>query len=296
MITEKRILECFEHLFTPANQDEIKIGPGDDAAVIAANHFDLVHSVDIAHEGVHFPKDSLPEDIAYRATAIALSDLAAMGAYPKFFSIGLMADEVEISWYEQFANGLQKIIKEYNILLIGGDVTKGSKTVCVNVFGHPFNEVLKRSTANIGDKVFITGQLGKSRQGLKDWNSKRETSFVSNFFYPKPKFEFAKIISDHATSCIDISDGLYSDLNQICFSSKVGAKIFIEKIPITYDLNDLTFGDDYELCFTAPDNSTQYLAENGFYMIGEIDNSQKIEFYEANKKIDLKQKGWDPFA
>ena len=87
MITEKRILECFEHLFTPANQDEIKIGPGDDAAVIAANHFDLVHSVDIAHEDVHFPKDSLPEDIAYRATAIALSDLAAMGAYPKFFSI-----------------------------------------------------------------------------------------------------------------------------------------------------------------------------------------------------------------
>ena len=155
---------------------------------------------------------------------------------------------------------------------------------------------MKRSTANIGDKVFITGQLGKSRQGLKDWNSKRETSFIRNFFYPKPKFEFAKIISDHATSCIDISDGLYSDLNQICFSSKVGAKIFIEKIPITYDLNDLTFGDDYELCFTAPDHSTQYLAENGFYMIGEIDNSQKIEFYEANKKIDLKQKGWDPFA
>ena len=115
MITEKRILECFKHLFTPANQDEIKIGPGDDAAVIAANHFDLVHSVDIAHEDVHFPKDSLPEDIAYRATAIALSDLAAMGAYPKFFSIGLMADEVEISWYKLFANGLQKIMKEYNI-------------------------------------------------------------------------------------------------------------------------------------------------------------------------------------
>ena len=148
----------------------------------------------------------------------------------------------------------------------------------------------------IGDKVFITGQLGKSRQGLKDWNSKRETSFIRNFFYPKPKFEFAKIISDHATSCIDISDGLYSDLNQICFSSKVGAKIFIEKIPITYDLYDLTFGDDYELCFTAPDHSTQYLAEHGFYMIGEIDDSQKIEFYESNKKIDLKQKGWDPFA
>ena len=296
MITEKRILECFEHLFTEANQDTIKIGPGDDAAVIATSDLDLVHSVDIAHEGIHFPKDSLPEDIAYRASAIALSDLAAMGAYPKFFSIGLMASEVEVSWYEQFASGLQKIIKKFNISLVGGDLTKGPKTICVNVFGHPFGKVMKRSTANIGDKVFITGQLGKSRQGLKDWNSKKETSFVNNFFYPKPKFEFAKIISEHATSCIDISDGLYSDLNQICFSSGVGAKIFIEKIPITCDLNDLTFGDDYELCFTAPGKSIQFLVKHGFYMIGEIDNSQQIKFYEDNIRIDLKEKGWDPFA
>ena len=97
------------------------------------------------------------------------------------------------------------------------------------MFGHPFNEVLKRSTANIGDKVFITGQLGKSRQGLKDWNSKRETSFISNFFYPKPKFEFAKIISDHATSCIDISDGLYSDLNQIVLVQKLEQKYLLRK-------------------------------------------------------------------
>ena len=113
MISEYNILNCFQYLVENKPDDIVLVGSGDDAAVIKAQEKDLVHSVDISKINTHFPEDSLPEDIAYRSVAVALSDLAAMGAYPSFISIGLTSNIKEIDWYKNFTKGVEKILEEY---------------------------------------------------------------------------------------------------------------------------------------------------------------------------------------
>ena len=115
MISESDILDCFQHLVKDASDDDVLVGSGDDAAVLKAQKKDLVHSLDISKVGTHFPEDSHAEDIAYRSVAVALSDLAAMGAYPSFISIGLTANITELSWYKNFTKGIEKILNEYQI-------------------------------------------------------------------------------------------------------------------------------------------------------------------------------------
>jgi thiamine-monophosphate kinase len=137
LISEYDILNCFQYLVENKPDDIVLVGSGDDAAVIKAQKKDLVHSVDISKINTHFPEDSLPEDIAYRSVAVALSDLAAMGAYPSFISIGLTSNIKEIDWYKNFTKGVEKILEEYQIKLVGGDITFGEMNICVNVFGYP---------------------------------------------------------------------------------------------------------------------------------------------------------------
>ena len=126
MISETDILKTFQHLVKRSDADEsIIIGSGDDAAVINIKDKCLVHSVDISKINSHFPRNFLPNDIAYRSIAIALSDLAAMGAYPSFITIGLTCDEKKIEWYDRFSKGVEESINEFNFSLVGGDITYG---------------------------------------------------------------------------------------------------------------------------------------------------------------------------
>ena len=164
MISESNILNCFQHLVEDLENSNVILGSGDDAAVIKSNTKDLVHSLDISKVGTHFPEDSSPEDIAYRSVAVALSDLAAMGAYPSFISIGLSSNIKEIKWYERFTSGIEDILNEYKIKLVGGDVTFGEISICVNVFGYPYKSIVKRSGALCDDQIYITGS---SRQRTK---------------------------------------------------------------------------------------------------------------------------------
>ena len=157
MISETDILKTFQHLVKRSDADEsIIIGSGDDAAVINTKDKCLVHSVDISRINSHFPRNFLSNDIAYRSIAIALSDLAAMGAYPSFITIGLTCDEKKIEWYERFSKGVEESMNEFNFSLVGGDITYGELSVCVNVFGYLFDKPLLRSGAKPGDKIFIT--------------------------------------------------------------------------------------------------------------------------------------------
>ena len=304
MISESDILKCFQHLVDSSHhKDSVLLGSGDDAAVIDTLGRQLVHSVDISKTGIHFHESMKPEDIAYMSITTALSDLAGMGCFPSFISIALTSDIEEISWYEKFSNGIKETLDEFCIDLVGGDVTKGELNISVNVFGHPFQKAIMRSGAKLDESIYLTGQLGKAKQGLDDWLNNKSSIYCQSYLRPKPQFQKAKEISDFATSCIDISDGLIKDLGDICKQSKVGAEIYFENIPITKDHLDLTYGDDYELCFTAPSNLDNQLRDRGFFFIGKttqrLEMSEKHSFLQVFNKdgstLDFKKRGWDPF-
>ena len=295
MISESDILNCFQHLVEDKTDSLVLVGSGDDAAVIKSQKANLVHSLDISKIHTHFPNNALPEDIAYRSVAVALSDLAAMGATPSFITVGLTSNKKDINWYKKFTEGIESVMNEYQIKLVGGDVTFGEINVCVNVFGYINENILIRSNAKPGDNIYITGQLGRGRKGLMDWNNGKKSSFVQHYFCPKINFDKSKYISNLASSCIDISDGLIKDLGSICNSSKVGAKIFYEDIPITNDIDDLSYGDDYELCFTSPKIYKEKFNEEDFFLIGEITPGKNIELIKDNTLVSLKKNGWDSF-
>ncbi len=295
MISESAILNCFQHLVDHKQDDTVLVGSGDDAAVIKSQDKDLVHSIDISKINSHFPEDSSPQDIAYRSIAVALSDLAAMGAYPSFISIGLTSNSTDLDWYKKFTSGVEKILNEYQIKLVGGDITNGEISVCVNVFGYAYENNILRSTAKVGDLIFITGSLGEGRRGLEDWKNNKKTEFVKKFFNPKVDFDKSQFISKYANSCVDISDGLIKDLTSICEFSKVGAEIIYENIPITNDFDDLFYGDDYKLCYTcSPEFQDSELTLDDF-CIGEIKLNKEIIIKKDNSVIDFKTHGWDSF-
>ena len=295
MISESAILNCFQHLVDHKQDDTVLVGSGDDAAVIKSQDKDLVHSIDISKINSHFPEDSSPQDIAYRSIAVALSDLAAMGAYPSFISIGLTSNSTDLDWYKKFTSGVEKILNEYQIKLVGGDITNGEISICVNVFGYAYENNILRSTAKVGDLIFITGPLGEGRRGLEDWKNNKKSEFVKKFFNPKVDFDKSKFISKYANSCVDISDGLIKDLTSICESSKVGAEIAYENIPITNDFDDLSYGDDYKLCYTcSPEfKDSEFFSED--FCIGEIKSNKEIIIKKDNSVIDFKTHGWDSF-
>ncbi len=295
MISESAILNCFQHLVDHKQDDTVLVGSGDDAAVIKSQDKDLVHSIDISKINSHFPEDSSPQDIAYRSIAVALSDLAAMGAYPSFISIGLTSNSTDLDWYKKFTSGVEKILNEYQIKLVGGDITNGEISVCVNVFGYAYENNILRSTAKVGDLIFITGPLGEGRRGLEDWKNNKKTEFVKKFFNPKVDFDKSKFISKYANSCVDISDGLIKDLTSICESSKVGAEIIYENIPMTNDFDDLSYGDDYKLCYTcSPEfKDSEFFSDD--FCIGEIKLNKEIIIKKDNSVIDFKTHGWDSF-
>ena len=296
MISESDILKCFQHLVDISHhKDSILLGSGDDAAVIDTQGRQLVHSVDISKIGVHFHESMRPEDIAYRSITTALSDLAGMGSFPSFISIALTTDIEEISWYEKFSNGIKETLDEFSIDLIGGDVTKGELNISVNVFGYPFKRPIPRNGAKLGDSIYLTGKLGKAKQGLNDWLNKENSIYCNDYLRPKPQFQKAKEFSDFATSCIDISDGLIKDLGDICKQSNVGAELFYEDIPILNDHKDLTHGDDYELCFTAPSHLDDRLRNQGFFIIGKITQNLDLIVRKDGSEITFENNGWDPF-
>ena len=295
MISELNILNCFQRLVDYKSDEIVLVGSGDDAAVIKSQLKDLVHSVDISQINTHFPEDSQPENIAYRSVAVALSDLAAMGAYPSFISIGLTSNSNDLEWYKKFTSGLETILNEYQIKLIGGDVTFGEVSVCVNVFGYAYDKIVLRSNAKIGDLIYITGPLGEGRQGLIDWKNNKKSSYIKNFFNPKIPFNKSEYISQYASSCIDISDGLMKDLGSICKLSEVGAEIVYENIPITNDINDLSYGDDYKICYTcSPTHRKNELISQDF-CIGEIKSGNGISIIKDDSIVDFNGNGWDSF-
>ena len=292
MISEFELIDLFNHIGSKYNkQNGIVVSPGDDCAVIDLP-FPLVTSIDSSICDIHFPTNAPPKDIGYRSVAVALSDIAAMGCQPRGFSVSITCSNRDKNWFEELANGFEDISNEFQISLIGGDVTRGPLNINVVVYGTPYNSIyLKRSGAKKGDIICITKPLGRAKKGLEDFKENNlKSNFLNDYLRPKPQIELGKKISNYATSCIDISDGLLADLNHILTSSKVGASIFLDDIPTTSSINDVNAGDDYDLCFTIPAE----MMDSSFYKIGEITEELGIKF-NSNKGYDVSIKGFDHF-
>ncbi|CAC9648743.1 thiamine-phosphate kinase [bacterium endosymbiont of Bathymodiolus sp. 5 South] len=242
-------------------------GIGDDCALISIDHGkQLATTVDTLIEGVHFPANTSAQDIAYKALAVNLSDLAAMGATPLYFTLALSLPSVDKKWLADFSQSLKALAKQYNISLVGGDTSKGKLSITINATGFvEKNQALLRSGAQAGDPIFVSNTLGDAALAWQQIQKQQTPSsaLLKQFNRPEPQVVLAQSLLGIANSCIDISDGLEQDLSHILTCSKVGAGINLEALPLSSEVAQhiantqdwcvaLAGGDDYELCFTVP--------------------------------------------
>lgn len=270
-----------------------EVGIGDDGAVLSClSGHQLVVVTDTLVDGVHFPSETSAFDVAWKALAVNLSDLAAMGATPAFYSLALSlpAEKNDQAWLELFAGGLKQLASLYNIPLVGGDTTRSDRlTITITAQGWvETGQAILRSGAKPGDLIYVSGMLGEGGLGLKavqkGWEESCYAHAKQKLNQPAPQVTLGHYLKGLATSAIDISDGLLADLKHITVLSEVGARVDVSLIPVSNVMQSyieqsgdwslpLIAGDDYELCFTVhPDNqsSIQALAEELDISLTEI--------------------------
>ncbi|MFQ5609420.1 MAG: thiamine-phosphate kinase [Woeseiaceae bacterium] len=260
--------ELIRHYFGRAHGHGagVIVGIGDDGAILEPSPGrQLVNVIDTIVEGVHFPPGRSPADIAYRAVAINLSDIAAMGAVPRWMTLALSMPASSDEWLQAFSGGLFAAAEEFSVELVGGDTTRANElVVSVQITGEvDADSALRRDGATAGDTIYVTGTVGDAAaglQGLRTGNSVKE--LIARFARPSARVEYGQALAGVASACIDVSDGLYADLSKLLAASELGAGIELAKLPISAALAEnysseeqrnlaLGGGDDYELCFTA---------------------------------------------
>jgi thiamine-monophosphate kinase len=296
---------------------------GDDCALLnIPPEKSLAVSTDTLVENVHFLRDINPYDLGYKALAVNLSDLAAMGADPVWLTLSLTIPRPNENWLAAFSQGLFELIDNYNMQLIGGDTTRGPLSITLSVYGLiPKGSSMKRDGAIIGDRIYVTGTLGNSAAGLdlhlrKDQDSLLCQNLLQHHLRPTPRVRQGKLLRGLASSAIDISDGLIADLRHIIKASDCGAIIYLENVPLSIELYNhfeysqvlkwaLSGGEDYELCFTIPDKKSSILKtmvdskEFGMQLtcIGEIITDEKrLVLIHEGKEIQLDHEGFDHFT
>ncbi len=246
-------------------------GIGDDAAILdIPPDSQLVVTMDTLNAGVHFPVDTAPADIAWKTLAVNLSDLAAMGASPRYFTLSLSLPGSDTAWLEAFATSLFAAADTYDITLVGGDTTRGPLSLSVCAFGTVARgRACTRQGARAGDRIYVTGTLGDGAVGLRIALGQLEaTPQTSDYLLqrlrrPIPRVAIGVGAASYVSAMIDISDGLAADLGHILTASAVGAELAVAQLPlsaqacatVSHDevvMLALTGGDDYELCMTVP--------------------------------------------
>lgn len=286
------------------------LGIGDDCALIKSSaHLAQAISIDTSIADRHFPADADPFYIGARALNISLSDLAAMGAKPRWFTLALSLPTIDHSWLTAFSQGLFDAANKAGIILIGGDTTKSSVlSISIQVQGEVDPLLaLKRSGAQIGDSIYVSGDLGLAAAGWFNYQQKNYSEpFYSAYLNPQAQLDLGQRLLGLATSCIDISDGLLADLSHILKASNCGAVIDCQLLPIQPLLSRfnqpqalqwaLSGGDDYQLCFTSPLNEQQLAEKNILAIkIGEIIENKGYTLHNLPKGITLAKKGFDHF-
>lgn len=286
-----------------AQAADVVLGLGDDCALVQPPVADelLANSTDTLVEGVHFLPDIAAEDLAWRLVSASVSDLAAMGARPLWLSLAITLPDDNEAWLTEFSRGLKAALSAYSITLIGGDTTSGAtRVLTAHVQGavKP-DQALKRSGAQVGDLIFVSGTLGDSRAGLELLSNAAVDSagcefLTQRFLRPTARVDLGRGLTQLASAAIDISDGLLADLSHILKASGVGAFVYLEHLPLSDSLTALysveqsqawaaTGGEDFELCFTAPAGRSaeiQALAEDvglKITCIGEIRSGNELQ-------------------
>ena len=243
----------------------VVIGPGDDAAVVTLPQgHELVVSTDTLVAGRHYPERSQPDAIGYRSVAVATSDLAAMGATPAWVVIALTARRLDEDWVRGFAGGVRAAAREFGLAVVGGNLARGPQSVTVTAHGHlPSGSAISRAGARPGDIVHVTGALGGAGVALTDPERLRKCSLDDigeyepehQFWKPTPRLTVGVGLRGIASACIDISDGLTSDLEHLCRASDVACEVDLPRLRTFRSCHPrvaASAGDDYELAFTAP--------------------------------------------
>ena len=247
------------------HENTVIIGPGDDCAVLRVpDDMELCVSTDTLLEGVHFLPNSRAKVVASRTMAANLSDLAAMGATPYAFLLAMTFPEAREDWLEDFSTTLAEIIEQYQVPLVGGNLSKGPLSLTVTIMGTvPAGSAIKRSGASVGDDIYVTGTLGDAAQGLAlSRKGEADGYLVSRYQSPVARIAAGRQLRGLANSLIDISDGLVAEIGHLAETDSLGAEIAAWELPLSKELvksagEDIAIsmalfsGDDYELCFTA---------------------------------------------
>ncbi|MGB2905499.1 MAG: thiamine-phosphate kinase [Candidatus Aminicenantaceae bacterium] len=298
-LSEKELIANLRERFKPSD-NSVLLGIGDDAAVFRPGTLPLVATKDMLIEGVHFLPDHPPHLLARKSLGVNLSDLAAMGARPRYALLGLgVPADAEGDWIERFFRGLSEVASEYDVTLLGGDITEApSLTISLTLLGEG-KEIVLRSGASPGDAIFVSGVLGEaalglalSKQGVM-WGASAGTDrFLKAFLDPVPQVDLGCRLAAHkvASAMIDISDGLSVDLDHICEESGVGAEVEAAGLPISPELRQaspaaeemaLHGGEDYQLLFTISpevlENLTRIPLGHKVTRIGSITEGEGME-------------------
>jgi thiamine-monophosphate kinase len=295
-----------KHFTRPTPQADL--GVGDDAALFkVADGHQLVVSTDMSVAGTHFFSDAAPFDVGWKSLAVNVSDIAAMGAKPKWATLSIALPAIDETWLTEFSRGFFACADTFHLDLIGGDTTRGPLNISVTMMGEvPTGKALQRNGAKVGDDIWVSGTLGDAALALAilqnryklDVNDQEDAfeKWSASLHRPQPRVSLGMALRDIATSCIDISDGLLADLGHILSASNLGAEVHLEKLPMSlYLLNHLSEseiqksvlagGDDYELCFTAPASK-----RNEIELIGKQQNILLTCIATTTMEIGLRAK------
>jgi thiamine-monophosphate kinase len=300
-------------------RDDVLLGIGDDAALLRVPAgMVLAVSSDTLVAGRHFPEDSAPADIGWKALAVNLSDLAAMGATPAWATLALTLPEADADWLDGFLDGWCELADAHGIALVGGDTTRGPLSVGVTVHGFvAAGAALRRDGAGANDDVWVTGTLGDAAGALRQWRAGGLQSAKLRYRLdrPTPRVDVGLALRGLASAAIDLSDGLAADLGHVLARSGVGAQLDLGRLPTSRTLADhfpdeaarwrlqLGGGDDYELCFTAP--AAQALAieqalaacDAGAMVVGRITREPGLVLLQPDgAPFALDGAGYDHFA
>jgi len=318
-MSEFSIIEKYFSVLGKQRADVIK-GVGDDAALVnTSNIQSLAISVDTLIEGVHFPSVTSAYDIGWKSLAVNLSDMAAMGAEPRWATLALTLPKVDETWLSEFSRGFADLAGLFNVQLIGGDTTRGALSISVQIIGSTLETgALKRDKADVGDGIYVTGFLGDAALGLKSLNEvlplsdTEKQELLVKLNRPQPKVTESLKLASYINAAIDVSDGLVSDLSHILQASQVAAIVNVNSIPVSrayrwcnnftqsYDLA-LCGGDDYELCFTvAKENEREIMVEAEKLSlqctrIGEITEGTTLTIMDGKNEYSVQQKAYDHF-
>lgn len=304
----------------PPADTSVRVGIGDDGAVLRPQSgLDLVVVIDTLIEGVHFPVGLAAADVGYRAVAVNLSDIAAMGARPRWMTLALTLDRADEAWLQGFAAGLFEAADEHGVSLVGGDTTRGrDKIASIQVSGEIApDKVLQRSGAVAGDLLFVSGTIGDAAAGLamlcdKNLAPERHHYLQQRFSRPTARVRLGQELAGLASAAIDVSDGLYADVAKLLDQSAVSGVLETRLIPLSTELKDygdadaalrfaLSGGDDYELCFAlAPANESRIaeLADElglALTCIGEVGSGLGLTCTLDGRALDYADKGFRHF-